>query len=96
MSAKKETAQRATTITLSMPGWMREEVKRQAKASNRSTSDYVKLILIEKLANVSIIDKHVSIIDKHFSIIDKQSEDHPSVCPASGCGTKKGCTLKTA
>jgi Cft2 family RNA processing exonuclease len=89
MSAKKETAQRATTITLSMPGWMREEVKRQAKASNRSTSDYVKLILIEKLANVSIIDKHVS-------IIDKQSEDHPHVCPASGCGTKKGCTLKTA
>jgi len=89
MSAKKETAQRATTITLSMPGWMREEVKRQAKSANRSTSDYVKLILIEKLANVSIIDKHVS-------IIDKQSEDHPPVCPASGCGTKKGCTLKTA
>jgi len=82
MSAKKETAQRATTITLSMPGWMREEVKRQAKLSNRSTSDYVKLILIEKLANVRIIDK--------------QSDGHPHVCPASGCGTKNGSTCKSA
>jgi tartrate dehydratase alpha subunit/fumarate hydratase class I-like protein len=26
----------------------------------------------------------------------RADEDHPPVCPASGCGTKKGCTLKTA
>jgi hypothetical protein len=82
MSAKKETAQRSTTITLSMPTWMRDEVKRQAKASNRSNSDYVKLILLEKLANVSIIGP--------------QSDEHPRVCPASGCGAKNVNTCKSA